>query len=145
MKRFLTLSTLRFSIEILLVIALIIITVPNALTTRASAQQEPEAPTALYWYQCNSPTHVGLFTSRVHVFCTSTTPVGGAPVLTGITWFAFPTSPDSAAASRFMSIMQSAKLVSGTVWVELDPNDTSGATFGCSASNCRRIYGIELR
>jgi hypothetical protein len=145
MKRILSLSTLHMSIEILLVIVLLMAALPNVITTKASAQQEPEAPTAIYWYQCNGPTHVGLFTDRVHIYCTTTTPISGAPALNGILWFAFPTGPDSAEASRFMSIMQSSHITGETVWVEVDPNDTSGTTFGCGATNCRRIYGIELR
>jgi hypothetical protein len=147
MKRFLTLSTVRMSIEILLVMVLLMVALPNRITSQASAQQEPEAPTALYWYQCNTtpPNHVAVFTNRVHIWCTSTTPVSGAPALTGIYWFAFPTSPDSAAASRVMSIMQSAKIIGGTVWVEVNPTDTSGSAFGCGSGDCRRIYGIELR
>jgi hypothetical protein len=124
---------------------LLVVALPITSTTQASAQQEPVAPTALYWYQCNATNHVAVFTNRVHIYCTTTAPVGAAPALPGISWFAFPTGPDSAAASRFMSIMQSAKIIGGTVWVEVDPNDTSGTTFGCGASDCRRIYGIELR
>lgn len=145
MKRFLTVSNLRMSVEILLVIALLMIALPGASVNQASAQQEPEAPTAYYWYQCNAPTHVGLFMNRVHIYCTSTTPVSGAPALTGIYWFAFPTSPDSAEASRFMSIMQSSRITGIVVWVYLNPSDTSGSSFGCGSSNCRRIIGIELR
>jgi hypothetical protein len=144
MKRFLTMSTVRTSVEILLAIVLLMVTLPNAITSKASAQQEPESPNALYWYQCNAPTHVAVFTNRVHIYCATNTPVS-APTLTGIYWFAFPTSPDSAAASRFMSIMQSAKITGGTVWVELNPTDTSGSSFGCGAGDCRRIYAIELR
>lgn len=144
MKRCLTMSTVRTSIEILLAIVLLMATLPNAITSKASAQQEPESPTALYWYQCNAPTHVAVFTNRVHIYCATNTPVS-APTLTGISWFAFPTSPDSAAASRFLSILQSAKITGGTVWVEVNPTDTSGSTFGCGSGDCRRIYAVELR
>ena len=146
MKRFFTLSTVRTSVEILLVIVLLMVTLPNAITTNASAQQEPEAPTAYYWYQCNPATHVGLFTNRIHIYCSTTTAVGGAPALNpSIHWFAYPTNPDSAEASRFMSIMQSSHITGTTVWVYLDPNDTSGTSFGCGSGDCRRINGIELR
>jgi hypothetical protein len=145
MKRIFTPSTLRISIEILLVTVLLVIALPNNIASQASAQQEPAAPTALYWYQCNATNHAAVFTNRVHIYCASTTPVGGAPVLTGISWFAYPTSPDSSAASRFMSIMQSSVITGKLVWVEVDPNDTSGTAFGCAAADCRRIYGIELR
>lgn len=145
MKRVLTLSTLRLVFETLLIIVLLLVAFPNVVTTHATAQQEPVAPTAIYWYQCNAATHVAVFTNRIHIYCASTTPVGTAPPLTGIYWFAFPTSPDSAAASRFMSILQSSKIIGGTVWLELDPNDTSGTSFGCGATDCRRIFGVELR
>jgi hypothetical protein len=145
MKRLISFSNLRVIIEILLVAALLIVALPNSVNSHASAQQEQVAPTAKNWYQCNPPTHVAVFTNRVHIFCTSTTPVGGAPVLTGISWFAFPTAPDSAAASRFLSVLQSTRIIDGYVWLEVDPNDTSGTAFGCAAGDCRRIYAAELR
>ena len=141
MKNIKVLPTLHLVVEILLVIVLLMVALPNAITTSAAAQQDPEAPTALYCYQFNAPNHAGLFTTRVHIFCTSTTPVGGAPALTGIYWFAFPTSPDSAAASRFMSIMQSSVITGRLVWGEVNPTDSSGSSFGCAAGGCRRIYG----
>jgi hypothetical protein len=145
MKRFATISNLRLAFEILLVVALLLIALPNSVNTQASAQQEQLAPTAIYWYQCNPPTHVAVFTNRVHIWCSSTTPVAGAPAIPAISWFAFPTSPDSAGASRFLSILQSTRLIDGYVWLELDPNDTSGTAFGCAEANCRRIVGAELR
>jgi hypothetical protein len=146
MKRFLSLSSLHLSIEILLVIVLLMVTIPSVISTKASAQQEPEAPTASYWYQCNATNHVGLFYNRVHIFCQTTTPIAGAPALDpAITWFTYPTSPDSAEASRFMSLLQTSVITARPVWMYLDPNDTSGGAFGCGASNCRRIYGMEMR
>jgi len=145
MKRSLSISTLRSAFEILLVIVLLMVAFPNTITSRVTAQQEPEATTALYWYQCNATNHIGLFTDRVHIFCTSTTPIAGAPAIDGIFWFAFPTSPDSAAASRFMSLLQTSVITAKPVWLQVDPNDTSGSSFGCGAVNCRRFYGMEMR
>jgi len=146
MKRFISLSTLRMSLEILLVGALLMVSVPGAAINHATAQQEPEAPTALYWYQCNAINHIGLFIQRLHIFCQTTTPIAGAPALDpAITWFAFPTMPDSAAASRFMSLLQTSVITVRTIWLNLDPNDTSGSSFGCGGANCRRIYGMEMR
>ncbi len=146
MKRFLSLSTLRLTLEILLVVVLLMVAFPNAITTHATAQQEPAAPTALYWYQCNATNHVGLFLDRLHIFCTTTTPIAGAPALDpAILWFAFPTSPDSAAASRFMSLLQTSVITAKPIWLYIDPNDTSGGSFGCGAANCRRLYGMEMR
>ena len=146
MKRFLSLSMLRLAFEILLVVVLLMVAFPNTITTRANVPQEPEAPTAFYWYVCNATNHVGLFTNRVHIFCSTTTPVSGAPALPdAIHWFAFPTSPDSAAASRFMSLLQTSVIAGKPIWVEVDPIDTSGSSFDCLPSDCRRIYGLEMR
>jgi len=138
-------SAMRLIFEILLIVVLIMVALPGSIGTQAVAQQEPESTDALYWYQCNAPNHVGLFTDRVHIYCTSTTPIASAPALSGIFWFAFPTSPDSAGASRFFSLLQSTKITGGTLWVMVNPNDTSGSSFGCAASDCRKIYGAELR
>jgi len=140
-----SLSALRIIFEILLIAVLFLVALPGSVSTQAVAQQEPGSTDALYWYQCNAPNHVGLFNNRVHIFCTSTTPIAGAPALSGIYWFAYPTSPDSASASRFFSLLQSTKIIGGTVWVQVNPGDTSGTSFGCDAINCQRIYGAELR
>lgn len=145
MKHVLSSSKLRSIFEILVIIALLMVAFPDTITTKATTLAEPESPTALYWYQCNATNHIGLFTNRIHIYCGTTTPIAGAPTLTGIYWFAFPTSPDSAAASRFMSVMQSSVIAGRTLWVQVDPSDTSGTSFGCSAADCRRIYGIEMR
>ncbi|MGE5123842.1 MAG: hypothetical protein ACM3H7_04945 [Acidobacteriaceae bacterium] len=140
-----SLPAFRLVFEILLIVGLLTVALPGSIRTQAVAQQEPDSTDALYWYQCNLSNHVAVFTTRVHIWCQSTTPVGGAPALTGISWFAFPTSPDSAGASRIFSILQSAKVTGGVVWVWVNPADTSGTSFGCGASDCRRIYGVELR
>jgi len=145
MKRFFSSSKLRSIFEVLVIIALLMVAFPDTITTKATTLAEPESPTALYWYQCNATNHIGLFTNRIHIYCTSTTPVATAPSLPGISWFAFPTSPDSAAASRFMSLMQTGVIAGRTLWVLVDPNDTSGTSFSCGASDCRRIYGMEMR
>jgi hypothetical protein len=147
MKHYFTFSNLRLAIEILLVI----IIAASAFSTFRSAQgasvAAPDAPDAAYWYQCNSPSveHVAVFTNRVHVWCQSTTAVGGAPALSGIYWFAFPTSNDSAAASRFLSLFQTSAISGRYVWLEVNPTDTSGSSFGCAAGDCRRVFGAELR
>ena len=145
MKRWLSVSNLRLGFEVLLVLALLLATLWRINTGQAAASQAPQAPEATYWYQCNGPNHVGLFTNRVHIYCTSTTPISGAPALTGITWFAFPTSPDSAEASRFMSLLQTSVITAKPIWVFVNPADTSGTSFDCGSANCRRMYGMEMR
>lgn len=146
MKRTLTLSNLRVALEVLLVIVLLPLALSYNSAPEKAAAQAPEAPEALYWYQCNPVNHVGLFTNRVHIYCQSTTPISGAPALnSAIHWFAFPTAPDSAAASRFMSLLQTSVITSRPIWVQVDPTDTSGASFRCASGDCRRIYGMEMR
>jgi hypothetical protein len=145
MKRWLSVPNLRLGFEVFLVLALLLAAFSRNNAGQAAPSQAPQAPDALYWYQCNSPNHVGLFTNRIHIYCTSTTPVGGAPALSGISWFAFPTAPDSAEASRFMSLLQTSVIAGRAVWVEVNPTDTSGTSFGCGSGDCRRMYGMEMR
>ena len=146
MKRFLTLSHLRLAFEVLMILAVLAAALSRFAPSRAADTPSQDAPTAVYWYVCNTPTHVGLFLDRVHIYCSTTSPVGGAPALSSaIHWFAVPTTTDSATASRFMSLLQTAMITAKPIWVFVDPNDTSGASFGCAAGDCRRLYGMEMR
>ena len=147
MKQYFTFSNLRLAIEMLLVIILAAAAISYYKPAQGASGTAQEAPDALYWYQCNSPNveHVAVFTDRVHVWCQSTTAVGGAPALSGIYWFAFPTSPDSAGASRFLSLFQTSAISGRYVWLEVNPTDTSGSSFGCGSGDCRRVFGAELR
>ena len=141
MKRYLTFQNLRLAVEILLVLVIAAAALVHYLPTQAASAAAPAAPDAA-WYVCNSPTtaHIGLFTNRVHVWCSST-----SPSLGNIHYFAFPTSPDSAEASRFMSLFQSATLSGRGLYLYLNSTDTSGTAFGCGSADCRRIVGAELR
>lgn len=56
-----------------------------------------------------------------------------------IFWFAYPTS-DSANASRMLSVFETAKATGATVTFYFDTADTSGASYGCLASDCRAIW-----
>jgi hypothetical protein len=146
MKRFLNFSSLRLAGEIVLLVALLWVAFTHNITTKAAGPQAPEVPDAFYWYVCNPTNHVAVFTDRVHIYCQTTTPVAGAPALNAaITWFAVATAPDSAAASRFMSLLQTSVITARPIWILLDPNDTSGSSFGCGSANCRRIIGMEMR
>jgi len=137
MKRSPTRSNLHLAFQITLLAGLLLVGL--ALPRAAQA--------AVYWYQCNTPAtmHVAAFSNRVHVWCQTTTPVAGAPSLAGISWFAFPTSPDAAAASRMLSLMQVGAVSGRFLWMEVNPDDTSGSSFGCGSSNCRRIFAVEMR
>ncbi len=144
MKRLFTLSNLRLAAEVLVIVVLLMFAFSRNRSTQAAPLEE--APTALYWYQCNPTNHIGLFTNRIHIFCQTTTPISGAPVLSAsIVWFAVPTAPDSAQASRYMSLLQTAFITAKPIWLQVDPADTSGTSFGCASTDCRRFYGMEMR
>lgn len=145
MKRFLNPSRLRLACEVLLIALVLAAGLSRFIPTRAAAAPAPNAPTATYWYVCNPANHVGVFPDRVHVYCATTTPIGGAPDISGIHWFAVSTTTDSASASRYMSLLQTAVITAKPIWLMVDPNDTSGVSFGCAAADCRRLYGMEMR
>ena len=145
MKRLLTLSYVRIAIEIILVLAALAFAFSHSMPSQAATESAPAALLSLSWYQCNAPMNVAVFNNRVHVFCATTTAEGGPALSTTIKYFAVPTSPDSASASRYLSIFQSSSISGKTLWVFLDPTDTSGSSFGCGSGDCRVIYGAELR
>ncbi len=139
MKRFLTSANVRLVLEIVLVVAALVLALSRSATTQAAPVLAPENPAATDWYECVTPDQVAVFGSRVHVHCASTN-----PTIAGIHWFAVPTSPDSASASRYMSIFQSALVANKRLFLFVDPNDTSGGSFGCGTGDCRRIVGAEI-
>jgi hypothetical protein len=142
MKRILTPANIRLGVEIVLIIAALFV-IAGRITPTTAAPLEPAAPaapSAVGWYQCVTPNQVAVFLNRVHVHCTSV-----SPTIAGVTWFAVPTAPDSAAASRFMSLFQSAVLTNQPLLLFVDPNDTSGTSFGCGSGDCRRLQGAELQ
>jgi len=80
---------------------------------------------------------VGSFGNRVHVLCDQ--PYTG----TSISYFATPAS-DPAMASRMASIALVSQVTGAFARIYFDLGDTSGASFGCQASDCRKIQGIEV-
>ncbi len=87
-----------------------------------------------------TPASVGVFTDiipgRVHVRCSNSYNDNGATIY----YWAFSAS-DSAAASRYQSLFSTALVTGTNVTVYFIPGDTSGATWGCGISDCRRIWG----
>jgi hypothetical protein len=92
----------------------------------------PDSPDDVY--DC-IPFNVGVFSNRVHVRCTVAAPGG-------VYYFAAPTS-DSKYAARVLSLMLTAKATGKTVRFYYNPSD-SGASYGCSYSDCRPFWGIEV-
>ena len=92
----------------------------------------PASPLAGTTYTC-SPDLVVSANVRVVAHCAASYPT------TTISWFAYPTS-DSATASRMLSIFETAKATGSTVTFYFDTADTSGASYGCQANDCRAIW-----
>lgn len=82
------------------------------------------------WVSCD-PIAVATFENRVHVRCAAS--VGG-----GISYFARPIT-DGAETQRYLSTLLAAQVAGRTLSILTDLADTSGATFGCQASDCRRL------
>lgn len=85
-------------------------------------------------YAVCTPYRVASFNNRTHVLCN--------PCINGICYFAWPAS-DKAGAARFQGIVSAAYSLGRNVFIYYDPNDTSGSAYGCSASDCRVVYGVE--
>ena len=80
------------------------------------------------WTTC-TPVNVAVFTSRIHVKCSSA-------VSNGILYFATSTQ-DSAHANRMLSVFTAAINGNRRLSILYKPSDTSGTSFGCQAHDCR--------
>lgn len=89
-------------------------------------------------YTC-TPSHVGVMGNRIHVRCTAATMDGSS----SIWYFAVPTS-DAAYANRFLTTANTALVSGRNLVVRYTLGDTSGAAWGCLASDCRSIWGFLL-
>lgn len=92
------------------------------------------APDGSVWKTC-TPNNVAVYSSRIHVRCNES--------YSGIRYFAYPTR-DAAAAARYLSLLTSAQVAGHTLSILYDPADTSGASYGCAASDCRPIQAALL-
>jgi hypothetical protein len=92
------------------------------------------AAAANEWVTCD-PVNVATFANRVHVKC--------AASIGGVQWFA-QSSDDEAETARIMSTLLVAQVAGRTLTIFTDLSDTSGASFGCQASDCRLINGLAM-
>lgn len=90
-------------------------------------------------YAC-TPTTVCVYGNRIHVTCT------GAPTANGSTIYFWAVSTSNAeTANRFLSMASTALVAKRTMAMSYTTTDTSGASFGCAASDCRNVWAFELR
>lgn len=95
----------------------------------------PAAFAAAQWSGCK-PVETAVFPNRVHVKCET-------PVDRRFTFFAVPTT-EPRFANRTLAILEGAELGDKYVFVRFDPDDLSGAQFGCETDNCRNLLGVAL-
>ena len=86
-----------------------------------------------------TPVETTAFANRVHVKCSQAFNDGGS----FIRFFAVSTS-DQHQANRFLSQATTALVAGHRLILHYTPGDTSGSSFGCGASDCRRAWGVAV-
>jgi hypothetical protein len=109
--------------------------VPELADTMGQPDGHTDVLASLTWFQC-TPANVAVFDTRVHVKCTASS-------AGGIQYFAKSTA-DADEAARVLSLLSIAKVTGRTLDIRYDPADTSGATIGCQANDCRLIVAVGL-
>jgi hypothetical protein len=84
------------------------------------------------------PSSVAVFPTRIDVQC-PTAPLDD----TSVYYFAVPTT-DAGNAARYLSLFTTARITGSSISLWYTPGDTSGAAWGCQATNCRLISGARL-
>jgi hypothetical protein len=95
----------------------------------------PDASAAPLWVSCK-PVETAVFSNRIHVRCA--TPVDGR-----FAFFAAATT-DARNAARILAVIEGAHLADKPLNVYFDPADTSLASIGCQAADCRPIIAIAI-
>jgi hypothetical protein len=123
------------AIGLLLTVTAYFLWVPGTATRASMPSEASAAPSDAF--TC-TPVGVAAFTERVHVRCSL--PANGT-----IFYFAACTLPDSANASRLLSVFTTAKATVKNLVVYFNGSDTSGTACGCSAGDCRLALGAEVQ
>ncbi len=87
-----------------------------------------------------TPEEIREFTARIHVRCLEQFP--DASGVASINYFATPVS--SVALAQQLRSLGSAAMSDGRLMLTYDPNDASGASFGCQSNDCRPISSMRL-
>lgn len=104
----------------------------------AAPEIEPAALTG--WSPDCTPTEVAVYEGRLHVRCAAGVVDGGATIY----FWAIPATK-AQYANRFLSLGSTALVAGRHLSFLYTPGDTSGAAFGCAASDCRNVYAIVLK
>ena len=82
------------------------------------------------------PVAVATFASRIHVRCAAS--VGG-----GVFFFAHSTQ-NAVEVQRLLTVLTAAQVAGRTLSILTDLSDTSGASFGCGAADCRPLRAASF-
>jgi hypothetical protein len=116
-----------------------------SLAAAVAGAPESRAADATCW--CN-PVHPAVFDNRIHVRCHSS-PGGDdcGQKFPKFKYFAFPTSSPIYKDIWHLLVAYATSASNDrptrAVWIHFDPDDTTGAAWGCQASNCRKISWVE--
>ena len=116
------------------------IAIAALLFSASPRMQAKDLQSPAYTFFTCTPSNVATFTDRVHVRCTT-----GAQPNNKIFYFSYCSTKDSAQASRFLSVFTTAKATGKNLGIYYNQTDLSGASCGCSTSDCRVIAGAEVR
>ena len=99
-----------------------------------SSPASPTSETSIFCTPVDVMTfEYGSALDRVHVQC--------AAAVGGIRYFAASTA-NAARAARILSTISAAQIAGRTLGIRYDPDDTSGTSIGCQASDCRLILAV---
>jgi hypothetical protein len=140
---------MRLTRRSLIVVSSIVLAAAFIAVTQAEAQGnnrlpqvvpavDPAAP-ASWTSQC-TPTEVAVYESRIHVRCAQGIQDGSATIY----FWAVPATK-SQLANRFLSIGSTALVAGRHLIFMYTPGDSSGAAFGCLATDCRNVSAIVLQ
>ncbi len=99
---------------------------------------EPAAPTG--WSPDCTPVEVAVYEGRLHIRCAAGVADGAATIY----FWAIPAAK-AQFANRFLSLGSTALVAGRHLAFLYTPGDTSGAAFGCAASDCRNVYAVLLK
>jgi hypothetical protein len=134
----------RHSVQVLAVALLVLLLVASLgsanlsfLQAKPAQAAAPAAAPALSLFVCTTVS-VAVFNNRIDVECTA-----APPDATSVYYFAVPTT-DASNAARYLSLFTTARITGKVIGLFYTPGDTSGAAWGCNASDCRAISGARI-
>lgn len=94
------------------------------------------------WIDC-TPSQASAYSVRAGVKCTTLFDDGDGNGVNTIQYFAVDTT-DEQFSNRVSAMLLASVTSNKVVRVLYDPQDTSGSSYGCDPSNCRRLQAVNI-